>query len=368
MARIKDTSKYGYDTLPSLDDYVIGTDAEDLGLRTKNYRIQDILSLATGGDGGDNLGNHIATQTLDMGGFGISDSLNLVIDNPTKKRWKLVANPTTAKLEFQLEDSVGAGTYTVQYSLNDFLSIPEAASVDLVTRSYSDSNYGKYPFGSTNTWASDNVFNALAEFGEAIILRGNGYSPGAGYIGLGKGADSQLDLRKTNSAIIASLDFGDITANRIYKMPDIGGPLSLGLSSGEGGNSTVSQNLTDEVMHSLVVPANTIESGTVLIVKARVNVVGTSNTFELNLDTTPIVNFTQNIADIIAVDMYAVYDGAVFRGNARITGTNVIASAEYTQVSFSLTDSISNTFNIAATTGAANTVQPNGLMIQLIKN
>lgn len=48
MARIKRTDIYDYDVLPSFDDYVIGTDAED-SLRTKNYRIGDIVALIEGG-------------------------------------------------------------------------------------------------------------------------------------------------------------------------------------------------------------------------------------------------------------------------------------------------------------------------------
>lgn len=48
MARIKNTDRYVYDSLPTYDDYVIGTDAES-GLRTKNYKIGDIAALVTGG-------------------------------------------------------------------------------------------------------------------------------------------------------------------------------------------------------------------------------------------------------------------------------------------------------------------------------
>lgn len=50
MARIHRTDIYDYDTIPTVDDYVIGTDDGD-SLRTKNYRIGDIVSLAPGGGG-----------------------------------------------------------------------------------------------------------------------------------------------------------------------------------------------------------------------------------------------------------------------------------------------------------------------------
>jgi hypothetical protein len=53
MARIKRTDIYDYDTLPTIDDYVIGTDNEDF-LRTKNYRIGDIVALAEAGGGASN--------------------------------------------------------------------------------------------------------------------------------------------------------------------------------------------------------------------------------------------------------------------------------------------------------------------------
>lgn len=48
MARIHRTDIYDYDTLPTFDDYVIGTDDGD-SLRTKSYRIGDIAALITGG-------------------------------------------------------------------------------------------------------------------------------------------------------------------------------------------------------------------------------------------------------------------------------------------------------------------------------
>jgi hypothetical protein len=47
MARIKRTDIYNIDASPSLLDYVIGTDYES-SLRTKNYRIGDLLNLLTG--------------------------------------------------------------------------------------------------------------------------------------------------------------------------------------------------------------------------------------------------------------------------------------------------------------------------------
>lgn len=47
MARISRTDIYDYDTLPTFDDYLIGTDPEN-SLRTRNYRIADIIGLANG--------------------------------------------------------------------------------------------------------------------------------------------------------------------------------------------------------------------------------------------------------------------------------------------------------------------------------
>jgi hypothetical protein len=47
MARISRTDIYDYDTLPTFEDYVIGTDPEDFK-RTRNYRIADIIGLANG--------------------------------------------------------------------------------------------------------------------------------------------------------------------------------------------------------------------------------------------------------------------------------------------------------------------------------
>tara|TARA_R110000772_G_scaffold50518_4_gene116146 strand:- start:27243 stop:28826 length:1584 start_codon:yes stop_codon:yes gene_type:complete len=47
MARIYRTDIYDYNTLPTFDDYVIGTDPVDSN-RTRNYRIADIIGLANG--------------------------------------------------------------------------------------------------------------------------------------------------------------------------------------------------------------------------------------------------------------------------------------------------------------------------------
>lgn len=47
MARIFRTDIYDYQTLPTFDDYVIGTDPDDSN-RTRNYRIADIIGLANG--------------------------------------------------------------------------------------------------------------------------------------------------------------------------------------------------------------------------------------------------------------------------------------------------------------------------------
>jgi len=47
MARIFRTDIYDYQTLPTFEDYVIGTDPEDSN-RTRNFRIADIIGLANG--------------------------------------------------------------------------------------------------------------------------------------------------------------------------------------------------------------------------------------------------------------------------------------------------------------------------------
>lgn len=43
MARIKNTDIYNYDSVVSLDDYLIGSDAENSG-KTKNYKVEDLIS------------------------------------------------------------------------------------------------------------------------------------------------------------------------------------------------------------------------------------------------------------------------------------------------------------------------------------
>tara|TARA_R110002074_G_scaffold189465_6_gene355285 strand:- start:17422 stop:18471 length:1050 start_codon:yes stop_codon:yes gene_type:complete len=47
MARISRTDIYDYQTLPTFEDYVIGTDPDD-SKRTRNYRIADIIGLVDG--------------------------------------------------------------------------------------------------------------------------------------------------------------------------------------------------------------------------------------------------------------------------------------------------------------------------------
>jgi hypothetical protein len=162
-------------------------------------------------------------------------------------------------------------------------------------------------------------------------------------------------------------DFKNITQDRTYTFQDADGTVKLGLLSGDGSNTTVTQNQTDQAICSLTLPANSISTGDVLKVRSHVTITGTATTFELNNGTTSIVNFTQNVADVVVVDMYLVYDGSTFRGSANIIGTNVTAGAAYTSVSFALTSTISNTLNIAITTGTSNSVVPNGSFIELVK-
>ena len=45
MAKISNTERYEFKVLPSLEDFVVGTDSEDFS-RTKSYKIVDVLSLA----------------------------------------------------------------------------------------------------------------------------------------------------------------------------------------------------------------------------------------------------------------------------------------------------------------------------------
>ena len=50
MAKINNTDIYKYDTMPTLLDYLIGTDADNL-LKTKNYKIKAIFDLINGASG-----------------------------------------------------------------------------------------------------------------------------------------------------------------------------------------------------------------------------------------------------------------------------------------------------------------------------
>lgn len=45
MGRIEDTQRYPIDETVTGNDYVIGTDADGVGNRTKNYQVSDILAL-----------------------------------------------------------------------------------------------------------------------------------------------------------------------------------------------------------------------------------------------------------------------------------------------------------------------------------
>ena len=100
MARIKNTQIYDYN-LPSFDDYVIGTDAED-SLRTKNFRIADIVALVDGS----------AVNFLDL------------LDTPSDysgQTGKIVAvNATEDAVEFIDAPSSGGGPSIIASKTGDF--------------------------------------------------------------------------------------------------------------------------------------------------------------------------------------------------------------------------------------------------------
>ena len=51
MGRIKNQDKYILDQQISANDYLVGSDAEDLGKRTKSFRVGDLAAFMGGSNG-----------------------------------------------------------------------------------------------------------------------------------------------------------------------------------------------------------------------------------------------------------------------------------------------------------------------------
>jgi hypothetical protein len=200
-----------------------GTPSDPKDVVTKAYGDANYLV-------GDDLGDHTATQALDMDSNSINnsgtilpdtagtrnlgdystskyfrdatvESLYLINDNtPTRKSWNIVGAPAADYLIFYSENTAGGGSFsTTAATLNE--SGTPTLSTDLITKSYADVNYGS---GYTDEEAQDAVGTILTDSSEIDFT----YNDGTPSISASLITGS-IDILKLDSGVQASLALAD---------------------------------------------------------------------------------------------------------------------------------------------------------------
>ena len=217
MARIFRTDIYDYDTLPTFDDYVIGTDAEDAS-RTKNYRISDLAALING----------TATSFLSL-----TDTPVSYLGNAGKT---VLVNATEDGLEF----GVGGGASTF-LSLTDSPStyVGQAGLVPTVNVGETALEFlGYVDLINAQTIAGEKTLSALTRFDNFTRYKiDTPASIQTGYSNFGAG-NNGFFFQRTGTGNYATHNIAGLTTDRVYTFQDKSGTVAH-LDDISGGGSGV---------------------------------------------------------------------------------------------------------------------------------